>query len=156
MLRTLMISAVSAAALTFSAATFAQQGQFGTPQEARAMLDKAVVAVKADQPVALAMFLKGEGGFRDRDLYPFCFRSGDGKALASPPSVPAGTDIKTLKDATGNVYGQELYAAAQKPEGQITEVSYMFVRPGADAKPVPKVSFVTKVGDLGCGVGYYK
>ena len=79
MLRTLMIGAVSAAALTFSAATFAQQGQFGTPQEARAMLDKAVVAVKADQPVALAMFLKGEGGFRDRDLYPFCFRSGEGR-----------------------------------------------------------------------------
>jgi hypothetical protein len=120
------------------------------------MLDKAVVAVKADQPVALAMFLKGEGGFRDRDLYPFCFRSGDGKALARPPSVPAGTDIRTLKDATGNVYGLELYAAAQKPEGQITEVSYMFVRPGADAKPVAKVSFVTKVGELGCGVGYYK
>ena len=82
-----------------------------------------------------ALFAKGEGGFRGRDLYPFCFRSGDGKALASPPSVPAGTDIKTLKDATGNVNGQELYAAAQKPEGQITEVSYMFVRPGADAKP---------------------
>jgi hypothetical protein len=41
-------------------------------------------------------------------------------------------------------------------EGQITEVSYMFVRPGADAKPVPKVSFVTRVGELGCGVGYYK
>jgi hypothetical protein len=52
MLRTLMISAVSGAALTLSAATFAQQGQFGTPQEAKAMLDKAVVAVKADQPVA--------------------------------------------------------------------------------------------------------
>ena len=84
MLRTLMIGAVSGAALTFSAATFAQQGQFGTTQEARAMLDKAVVAVKVDQPVALAMFLKGEGGFRDRDLYPFCFRIGDGKTLASP------------------------------------------------------------------------
>ena len=76
MLRTLMIGAVSGAALTLSAATFAQQGQFGTSQEARAMLDKAVIVVKADQPVALAMFLKGEGGFRDRDLYPFCFRSG--------------------------------------------------------------------------------
>ena len=120
------------------------------------MLDKAVVAVKADQPVALAMFLKGEGGFRDRDLYPFCFRIGDGKTLASPPSVPAGTDVRTLKDPTGKVYGQELYAAAQKPEGQITEVSYMFPRPGGDTKPVPKVSFVTRVGELGCGVGYYK
>ena len=61
------------------------------------MLDKAVIVVKADQSVALAMFLKGEGGFRDRDLYPFCFRSGDGKTLTSPPSVPAGTDIRTLR-----------------------------------------------------------
>ena len=44
----------------------------------------------------------------------------------------------------------------QKPEGEITEVSYMFPRPGADKTPVPKVSLVTRVGDLGCGVGYYK
>jgi len=30
--------------------------------------------------VALAMFNKGEGEFRDRDLYPFCFRVADGKS----------------------------------------------------------------------------
>jgi hypothetical protein len=30
-----------------------------------------------------------------------------------------------------------------------------FARPG-DPKPVPKVSYVTKVGDIYCGVGYYK
>ena len=52
-------------------------------------------------------------------------------------------------------FGVELYAAAQKPEGQITEVGYMFPRPGADKTPVPKVSLVTRVSDLGCGVGYY-
>jgi hypothetical protein len=32
----------------------------------------------------------------------------------------------------------------------------MFPRPGADKTPVPKVSLATRVGDLGCGVGYYK
>jgi hypothetical protein len=32
----------------------------------------------------------------------------------------------------------------------------MFPKPGADKTPAPKVSFVTKVNDLGCGVGYYK
>src|SRR5215468_3123421 len=148
---------LAAAALTLSPAVFAQQGQTGTAQEARAMLDKAVAAVKADQAVALAMFIKGEGGFKDRDLYPFCFRIADGKALASPVAVPAGTDVRTLKDPTGKVYGEEIYTAAQKPEGQITEVSgYMFPKPGTTAPAVPKVSFVTKVGDLGCGVGYYK
>ena len=60
------------------------------------------------------------------------------------------------QDATGKVYGPELHAAAQKTEGQITEVSYMFPRPGADKTPVPKVSFVTKAGEVGCGVGHYK
>jgi Single Cache domain 2 len=153
MFRTLMIGAVSA--LTLSAAAFAQQG--GSPQEARAMLDKAVAAVKADQAVAIAMFLKGEGGFLDRDLYPFCFRIADGKTLASPKAVPAGTDVRTLKDASGNAYGPAIYAAAQKPEGEITEVpSYMFPKPGTLTPTFEKVSFVTKVGDLGCGVGYYK
>ena len=155
MFRTLMIGAVSAAALTLSGAAFAQQG--GTDQEARAMLDKVVAAVKADRAVALAMFLKGEGGFLDRDLYPFCFRIADGKTLASPKAVPAGTDVRSLKDSKGNAYGPAIYAAAQKPEGQVTEVpSYMFPKPDTTTPTFEKVSFVTKVGDLGCGVGYYK
>jgi signal transduction histidine kinase len=120
------------------------------------MLDKAVAAVKADRDVALAMFNKGEGGFRDRDLYPFCFRAGDGKGIVGPVAVPAGTDTRTLKDPSGNAFGLELYAAAQKPEGQVTEISYMFPKPGTTAPAVAKVSFVTRVADLGCGVGYYK
>jgi Single Cache domain 2 len=153
MFRTLMIGAVSALAL--SAAAFAQQG--GTSQEARAMLDKAVAAVKADPVVAIAMFIKGEGGFRDRELYPFCFRISDGKTLASPKAVKAGTDVRSLKDAKGGSYGEAIYAAAQKPEGQITEIpSYMFPKPDTTTPDFEKVSFVTKVGDLGCGVGYYK
>jgi Single Cache domain 2 len=157
MMRTFIIGSTFAMALVVSATTLAQQGQFGTAQEAKSMLDKAVSALKADQAVALAMFNKGEGGFRDRDLYPFCFRVADGKYVANPAlAVPAGTDTHTLKDPTGKVFGEDLYAAAQKPEGQITEVSYMFPKPGTTAPAVPKVSFVTRVGDLGCGVGYYK
>ena len=155
MIRKLMIGTVSAAALMLSTAAFAQQGQFGTAQEARAMLDKAVASVKTNKEAALPMITNGEGGFKDRDLYPFCFNLSDGKFVASIKQL-LGTDVRDLKDPTGNVYGPELYAAAQKPEGQITEVSYMFPRPGADKTPVPKVTFVTKVGDLGCGVGYYK
>ena len=68
-----------------------------------------------------------------------------------------GVDTRTLKDATGKAFGAELYAAYQKPEGEITEVNYMFPRPGADKTPVAKVSLATRVSDdLGCGVGYYK
>jgi hypothetical protein len=156
MIRAFMIAAASAAVFTLSPTAFAQQGQLGTAQEAKAMLDKAVAAVKADQAVALEMFNKGEGGFRDRDLYPFCFRIADGKGVATPVYVPAGMDTRTLKDPTGKAYGQELYAAAQMPEGQITEVSYQAPKPGTTAPVFSKVTFMTKVGDLGCGVGYYK
>jgi hypothetical protein len=32
----------------------------------------------------------------------------------------------------------------------------MFPKPDTTTPDFEKVSFVTKVGDLGCGVGYYK
>ena len=151
MLRKLMLSAFAAAAL--STVAFAQ-AKFGTADEAKAMLQKAVAAVKADKTKAIDMFIKGEGGFLDRDLYPFC-ASSDGKILATQAKTLVGTDVKALKDKAGKAFGEELFAAGQKPEGTISEVSYMFPRPG-ETEPVQKISFVTKVGDVFCGVGYYK
>ena len=132
-----MIGAVAAATLALSITAFAQQGQLGTAQEAKAMLDKAVAAVKANKDAALVMFNNGDGGFKDRDLYPFCFNLSDGKFVAAIKRL-LGTDTRDFKDPTGKVFGPELYAAAQKPEGQISEVSYMFPRPGADQTPVRK------------------
>jgi Single Cache domain 2 len=159
MMRSFMIAAAAVAVLTLSSTTFGQQQSGGNGDEAKAMLTKAVAAVKADKAKALDMFNKGEGGFKDRDLYVFCANTSDGKIVAvlSNPNAKQliGTDQRTLKDSTGKAFGEELYAAAQKPEGQFTEVVYLFPRPGADATPVKKVSLVTRVGDLGCGVGYY-
>jgi hypothetical protein len=155
MMLRIMIGAVSVATFMFSWAAVAQQGPFGSAPEARAMLDKAAAAVTADKVAALAMFNNGEGGFKDRDLYPFCFNLSDGKFVAAIQTL-LGTDVRALKDPTGKLFGPELYAAAQKPIGQVTEVGYMFPRPGADSTPVPKVTFITNAGDLGCGVGYYK
>ena len=152
MLRHLMIGVVSVVALTLSTAALAQQNQFGTAAEAKAMLAKAVAAVQADKAKALAMFNKGEGGFKDRDLQPFCFNVSDGTLTAATMPSLLGTDVRTLKDKTGKPFGEEVYKAAT--EGKMTEVSYMFPRPG-ETEPVQKVSFITKVGDQGCGVGYF-
>ena len=151
----LLFGVLSALAVTVSTATFAQ----GTAGEAKAMLEKAVAAVKADKTKALDTFNKGEGGFLDRDLYVFCSNVSDGKLLADGnPNAKQliGTDDRTLKDSTGNPFGQELFTAGQKPEGQVSEISYLFLKPGPDKTPVQKVSFVTRVGDIYCGVGYYK
>src|SRR6516164_5480264 len=160
MFRSLITASVSFAVLSFSLTVFAQQpSKYGSAEEAKNMLTKAIAAVKTDKTKALDMFNKGEGGFLDRDLYPFCFNSSDGKilAVANPNAKQLlGQDTRTLKDPTGKVFGPDIYAAAQKPEGQVTEVGpYMFSRPG-DPKPVAKVSYVMRVADLGCGVGYYK
>ena len=155
MLHKLMIAVLGAVAGMFSTAALAQ----GTAVEAKAMLEEAVAAVKADKAKALDMFNKGEGGFLDRDLYVFCSNVIDGKLLADGnPNAKRliGTDDRTLKDSTGKAFGQDLFVAGQKPEGQITEVSYLFPKPGPDKTPVPKISFVTRVLDIYCGVGYYK
>jgi hypothetical protein len=77
--------------------------------EAKVMLEKAVFAVKADKAKALGMFNKGEGGFMDRDLYPFCFNIGNGIVTAGPSAV-LGKDVRTLKDPTGKAFGEDFRA----------------------------------------------
>lgn len=142
----LLVIATSALLWTGLAAA----AEFGSATEAKAMLDKAVAAVKADKAKALGDFSKGEGGFKDRDLYPFC-AGPDGNFTAHPSLV--GKSMKELKDKTGKAMGEEMIKAAQ--EGKVAEVSYMWPRPGG-TDPVQKVSYVTKVGDQVCAVGYYK
>ena len=152
MIRAIIFCAAFAAAAG-SVSTFAQQASSGTAAEARAMLDRAVIAVKADKAKTLFMFNKGDGGFKDRDLQPFCFNVGDGAIVAATAPALLGKDIRTLKDPSGKVFGPDIYEADKK-QGQISEVHYIFPKPG-ETTPVPKVSFVTGVADLGCGVGYF-
>jgi len=154
MLHQRMISGVLVVALTLWNAAIAQQGQLGTAAEAKAMLERAVAAVKADKEQALAMFNKGEGEFKDRDLQPFCFNVSDGKITSATVPNLLGTDIRALKDKNVKEFGQEIYQAPR--EGHITEVSYLFPRPGTDTTLFEKVSLITGVGDQGCGVGYFK
>ena len=141
--------AVSALAF-FGSVGSAVAAEYGTPAEAKALLEKAVMAVKADKTKALVMFTKGEGGFKDRDLYPYC-GGPDGNFTAHPTLV--GKSLKDLKDKAGKPLGEEVYAKAK--DGSIAEVAYVWPRPG-QTDPVAKVAFVTKVSDQVCAVGYYK
>src|ERR1700720_3652278 len=98
MLRKLVIGALGAIAVMFSTAAFAQ----GTAADAKAMLTKTVAALKADKAKTLDLINKGEGGFLDRDIYPFCFNISDGKtvALANPNAKQLiGKDVRENKDA---------------------------------------------------------
>src|SRR5215203_3903956 len=79
-----VFAAASFALIGLSTGAIAQQKSQGTAAEAKAMLQKTVAAVKADKAKALDMIAKGEGGFLDRDLYPFCFNNTDGKVHPFP------------------------------------------------------------------------
>jgi signal transduction histidine kinase len=144
--------AFAAGAAIFANAALAE----GTAADAKAMLDKTIAALKANKAKTLEEINAGTNGFLQGDIYPFCFNLSDGLLVAvSNPNakVNLGKDIRLNKDATGDPFGERLYAAAKAGSG---EVSYKFPKAGADKTPVPKVSFVAAAGDLGCGVGYYK
>jgi signal transduction histidine kinase len=138
-------------ALIFAAAETSRAGQYGTPEEAKALLEKAVAAVKQDEAKALDMFNKGEGGFKDRDLYVSCASASDGIVTAHP--YLKGEQLKDIKGKKGYPVGQEMMQKAT--EGEIKEVTYWWPRPGSDT-PLEKTTFYTKLGDQICSVGYYK
>ena len=140
-----------AALLAFFTVALAHAAQFGTADEAKAMLERGVAAVKADKAKAIDMFNKGEGGFKDRDLYVWCANASDGILTAHPTNK--GKDLSEIEGMHGAPFGQEIMQTAA--EETIKEVTYWWPRPGSD-KPLEKTTFYTKAGDQICGVGFYK
>jgi hypothetical protein len=150
-----MLAAIASVALAVLALALAQ-GQSGTAAEAKAMIEKAVAELKANQAVALVKFNNADSGFRDRDLYAFCFDTTTGIRTAHVLVEYIGKDIRPLTEKNGSPLGQKIFDAAIKvQEGEITTVNYNFPRPGT-TDPIAKESYVTRVGNQGCGVGYYK
>ena len=135
----------------FSIGHVAGAQQSGTAEEAKVLLAKAVTAVKTDRAGALAKFDAPNGGFKDRDLYVFCFDRSTGTILAGQPATK-GKDVRTYVDSTGKRFGQEMFANVR--DGDITIVDYMFPKPNSIV-PVAKQSFIEGLGDIACGVGYY-
>jgi hypothetical protein len=72
---------------------------YGTAEEAKVMLKRAVAALKEDKTKALAMFNKGEGGFKDRDLYVYCANASDGIMTAHPTLL--GKQLRDIKGKHG-------------------------------------------------------
>jgi signal transduction histidine kinase len=126
----------------------------GTAEEAKAMLERAVAAVEADKASALAAFTAGTDSFRDRDLYVACNNASDGTVTAhGADPARVGQSIYEVTDVAGKKFGEDIQAVAA--EGETNTVEYLWPRPG-ETEAVPKVTYVTKVADQVCVVGYYK
>ena len=128
----------------------------GTAEQARAMLDRAAAALKADQAKALAAFNDGHSKeFRDRDLFVYCFNTADGKftAYELPPLI--GLDIRQFK-LYNEPMGQRSYDVVHDaPEGTVVSIDYRMPKPD-ETKPSAKEALETRVGDQACGVSYFK
>ena len=146
-----VISQAAIVLLATATSALAADPQFGTEAQARAMLGKAVAAVKDNKEKALAMFNEGQGGFKDRDLYVWCANASDGVLTAHP--YLKGEHLQEIKGKKGYPLGKEIMANAA--EGQIKQVTYWWPRPGTET-PLEKTTFYTQVSGQNCGVGFYK
>ena len=135
----------------FASSISASGAEYGTAEEAKAMLDRAIVEVKADKAGAITKFNHNDPHFRDRDLFVFCFNGQDGKFTAHEAMVTR--DVRTFQDETGKRYGEEMYKKAK--EGQVVEITFMSPVPGL-TEEAPRRSYVTRIGDQVCGVSAYQ
>jgi hypothetical protein len=117
------------------------------------MLEKGRGGAESERGRLGRAFNKPDGGFRDGDLYVFCYNISDGKFTAHPNAKLMGTDVRMLK-LKDDPLGQRIFKTIKPNE--INTVSYEFPKPGTTEPAVLKESYVTQVGNQGCGVGYYK
>ncbi len=146
----LIVIATAAAAVTTSAHA-GSASEFGTIEEAKAMLERAVVAVQQDKIAAINKFNYNDQQFRDRDLFVFCFNGQSGKYTAHEAMV--GHDVRDFRDAKGQPVGQHMYEIAA--EGKTVSVDYMSPVPGS-AELALKRAYLTRIGDQVCGVSAYE
>ena len=155
MIRGLCASALLASALLTSVAVLGAE-QFATAEEARAMLDRAVAALKANEDAALKAFNDEKNkNFRDRDLFVFCFSLPDGNFTAYQSPLMVGSDVRELKLEKDPI-GQRAYdVVASAGEGDFVSIDYSFPKPGSK-QPATKQSLETQIGKQACGVSYFK
>ena len=155
MSRSSFILVLAALASFVRVASIAAQ-ELGTPDEAKAMLDRAIAALKSDEPGALSKFNDpSDQQFHDHDLYVFCFDASDGKITADSSTGLRGIDIRTLK-LKDDPMGQRAYDIVQSaPQESVRTLDYSFPKPGT-MEPAPKQFLEARVGNQSCGVAYYQ
>jgi hypothetical protein len=154
MTRTLCVALCVLVALGGRAALAADR--FASADEGKAMLERAVSALKADPDAALKQFNDEKNKqFRDRDLFVFCFSLPDGNFTAFQSPVMLGTDVRELKYQDEPI-GQHAYdAAVNAADGDFVTIEYNFPKPGTKTAAT-KQSLETRIGKQACGVTYFK
>ncbi|MCB1873934.1 MAG: cache domain-containing protein [Chromatiaceae bacterium] len=146
-----MVSLIGTLMLTASLGVTASE--MGSPDEAKAMSQKAAALVNEQGDGAFAVFAAKDGGFLEKDLYVFCMDlEGNMLSHAVKPELVG----KNLKDF--NKYGDFLFQDMIKVASGDGEgwVDYNWPYPGSD-EVKQKTSYIIKNNNgFFCGVGAYK
>ena len=147
--------AASFAALILFFAPAAVAAEFGTKEEAVAMVKRVQEKFKKDGAEATfkAVSDKSTPEFHDRDLYPFIYdMKGLNVAHGARPAL-IGKNLIDLKDQDGKYLIREMVTIANGPGSGW--IDYKWPNP-INNKIEDKSSYVEKMGGYFVGVGIYK
>ncbi len=136
------------------AANFAATaGEMGTPDEAKAMSQKAAALVNQKGSDAFATFAAADGGFLTKDLYVFCMDL-EGKMLshAKKPGL-IGKNLKEFNKYGDTLFQDMIAVASGKGEGW---VDYKWPYPGSEEVKEKTSYIINNKEGFFCGVGAYK
>ncbi len=118
------------------------------------MSERAAAYIKqVGEDKAFTDFTRADGGFKDGELYVFCYdHDGVNKAHGANPAF-VGKNLLNLKDPDGKEVNAEIVKLAwSQGQGWID-----FKWPNPLTKKIQqKSAFVIRTNDVVCGVGFYK
>jgi cytochrome c len=128
--------------------------EFGTKEEAQALVRKAIAFIKEQGPEkAYAEFTDRAGKFVDRDLYVVVYQL-DGKVLAHGGNAKlVGQDMLDAQDIDGKYFVRERVDLARKQESFWQD--YKFVNP-TNQKVEPKEMYCERLNDTAVCAGVYR
>lgn len=129
----------------------ATAGDLGTPEEAKAMAERAAEVIRSKgAAAAFAEFDAPGNQFHDRDLYVFAMTLDGVNRYHGVKKALEGRNLLSLKDVDGKSFVQDMVAV--KDAGW---VDYKWQNPKTKVVE-QKTSYMVRVGDYMVGVGAYK
>jgi cytochrome c len=127
-----------------------------TPDEAKALLNKAVAYIKAHGvDKAIPLFMDKQGGFIDRDLY-VAITDLNGQTLSHINPRMVGKNNTNLQDADGKFpIAEGLAVAKAKGQEAVGSLQIRFLNPVSKAIE-PKTLYVVMVGSVVVSCGAYQ
>jgi len=147
-----MRAVVVLSALIFAISVLPLRAEFGTREEALAMVRRVQEKFKKEGAEATFHAIDNKE-FVDRDLFPFVYKF-DGTVVSTPLAQFRGKNMYDLKDQDGKFTTQEFIKIATTPPYHGWS-DYRWLNPKANAVE-DKSTWIARIGDYLVGVGVYK